>query len=482
MVSMNDPKNGALKPLLSTHMQALVQRIETSNTPGDLDGLFAYHIIENVSSFPLTWNVKSSPEDWLDKNSKHLGNYPVLSAAGYLLTHFPYSMTLALQKAFTDSLAKLRLRDPFPDDRVSFAYQPRAFLGIALGVHFLNEVDGAYRSWLIELLADKRCQSAAPYYTFLYHYIRHVLTQESQLIADIEQYTSLRDLAMLEWGVRHKALRLPDAHTELSSLPAKLLEICLLEDISMLDSSQAAVIWSAVYSSLTRMFSGYDIAQSVQNGFSDQKPVRTKEVVMDKVKVLFLAANPLGTDRLKLDEELRAIAEKVYASAYREHLQIESSWATRPDDLLQSLNRYRPHIVHFSGHGSPTGELILVDNTGLPKAIPAIALKALFTTLKDNIQVVILNACYSKVQAAAITEVINCVVGMNDSIGDEAAIIFAASFYRALGFGRSVKEAFEQGKVALLLEGIPEENTPELLNKAGINASEVFLVKRSGEK
>jgi len=30
---------------------------------------------------------------------------------------------------------------------------------------------------------------------------------------------------------------------------------------------------------------------------------------MDKIKVLFLAANPANTNRLKLDEEIRAITE-----------------------------------------------------------------------------------------------------------------------------------------------------------------------------
>ncbi len=235
-------------------------------------------------------------------------------------------------------------------------------------------------------------------------------------------------------------------------------------------------------SALTRMFSGYGAVRPVQNEPANIYPVFAKEGIMDKVKVLFLAANPLGTDRLKLDEEIRAITEKVYASEYREYLQVESSWAIRPDDLLQSLNRHRPHIVHFSGHGSQTGELILVDSIGSPKAVSTMALKALFTTLKDNIQVVILNACYSWSQATAITEVINCVVGMNNAIGEEAAIIFAASFYRALGFGRSVQEAFDQGKVALLLEGIPEENTPELLVRTGVNPSQIFLVEEPKEK
>jgi hypothetical protein len=65
---------------------------------------------------------------------------------------------------------------------------------------------------------------------------------------------------------------------------------------------------------------------------------------------------------------------------------------------------------------------------------------------------------------------------MSDAISDRAAIAFAASFYRALGFGRSVQEAFEQGKVSLGLEGIGEETIPDLLERDGIDAASVVLV------
>ena len=200
---------------------------------------------------------------------------------------------------------------------------------------------------------------------------------------------------------------------------------------------------------------------------------------MDQIKILFIAANPISTTRLQLDEEIRAVTEKIRASKHRDVLRLESIWAARPDDLLQSLNEHQPQIVHFSGHGSRVGEIQLVDNTsGEPKAVSTKALKALFTTLKDNIQVVLLNACYSRVQAEAIAEVIDCVIGMNDAIGYSVAIIFAASFYRAIGFGRSFQEAFDQGKTALLLEGNFEENTPELLLKTGVDPSKRFLIEK----
>jgi hypothetical protein len=197
---------------------------------------------------------------------------------------------------------------------------------------------------------------------------------------------------------------------------------------------------------------------------------------MDRMQVLFLAANPDGTAPLHLDEEIRAITAKIRAAEYRDALDLVSVWAIRPDDLLQALNQYKPRVVQFSGHGNPAGEIVLLDTNRAPKPVSVTALRSLFATLKDNIQLVVLNACYSEIQATAITEVIDCVVGMSDAVSDEAAITFIASFYRALGFGRSVQAAFDQGKVALLLDGLWEDTTPVLRTKVGVDPAQVFLV------
>src|SRR3954453_12447380 len=114
---------------------------------------------------------------------------------------------------------------------------------------------------------------------------------------------------------------------------------------------------------------------------------------MDKVKVLFLAANPAGTQLLQLDEEIRQITAKVRAAEYRDSLELISRWALRPDDLLQALLEVKPHVVHFSGHGSPAAQLILLDDQGKPKPVSQDALVNLFRILKDNVRVVVLNAC-----------------------------------------------------------------------------------------
>ncbi len=196
---------------------------------------------------------------------------------------------------------------------------------------------------------------------------------------------------------------------------------------------------------------------------------------MKKSRILFLGANPAGS-QLALDEESRAIEQKIRSTDQRDSLELITKWAVRPDDLLEYLNEYRPHVVHFSGHGTEEEQIILVDESRRAFPVSAAALKQLFTTLKDNIRVVVLNACYSRDQAEAIVEVIDCAIGMKQEIGDNAARAFAASFYRAVGYGHSVNDAFEQGKVALMLQGIPEETTPTLLVRAGVDADTLFLV------
>lgn len=197
---------------------------------------------------------------------------------------------------------------------------------------------------------------------------------------------------------------------------------------------------------------------------------------MTKIKVLFLAANPLETKQLQLDEEIREITRSIRESKHRDLLEIIPLFAVRTCDLLQGLLEHKPHIVHFSGHGSTVGELMVVENPGQAKPISKDALTSLFDTLRDNIRVVLLNACHTQIQADAISCSIDCTIGMNKAIGDRAAIVFAASFYGAIGFGRSLEEAFNIGKASLLLEGIPEHETPALSMRGDVKASEIVLI------
>ena len=85
--------------------------------------------------------------------------------------------------------------------------------------------------------------------------------------------------------------------------------------------------------------------------------------------------------------------------------------------------------------------------------------------MASQVSCVVLNACYSETQAKSIAKHIPFVIGMNQAIGDNAAIAFSVGFYKALGAGRSVKDAYEFACVEIQLEGIPEYLNPILLEK-----------------
>lgn len=197
----------------------------------------------------------------------------------------------------------------------------------------------------------------------------------------------------------------------------------------------------------------------------------------EQITVLFLAANPRDQPLLSLDEEVRSIGEMIRKSLHRDAVRLESRWALRPHDVLQALNEVRPRIIHFSGHGAATGELILQDDHGGSKLVTKEAMVQVMAVLGDGVELVFFNTCFSQAQAQRVTEHVPAAIGMSDTIGDEAARVFSSQFYSAIGFGRSVLNAFGQAKAALMLEGIPEEATPELYLRDGVDGDELGLVR-----
>ena len=192
------------------------------------------------------------------------------------------------------------------------------------------------------------------------------------------------------------------------------------------------------------------------------------------IKILFLGANPSDTTRLRLDEEVRGIDQALRLAQYRDRFDLIQQWAVRVGDLQGLLLRHQPHIVHFSGHGSEDGQILLEDNAGQAHPVSPRALSNTFAALNDNIRCIVLNACFSEIQAKALAENIDCVVGMSTEIGDEAAISFASAFYQALAYGRSVSTAFKLGCVQIDLESLDEQNTPQLLAQRADPAQVVF--------
>ena len=159
--------------------------------------------------------------------------------------------------------------------------------------------------------------------------------------------------------------------------------------------------------------------------------------------ILFLSANPKSTTSLRFSEEVRDIADGLRKAQKRDMFKIETRFAVRPRDIGEAMLQTKPHFVHFSGHGGGQKGLVLEDNNGEFKLVSTEALSDLFRLFSDTVECVLLNACYSEIQAEAISQNIDYVVGMSEAIDDTAAIEFAVGFYTALGADRTIEFAYE---------------------------------------
>lgn len=195
--------------------------------------------------------------------------------------------------------------------------------------------------------------------------------------------------------------------------------------------------------------------------------------MVDKTRVLFIAADPVDVDSSKLNEEIQEVEQHIRTPGFLEAFDLTSKWALRSQDLIQAFQDVRPDIVHISGHRCRMSEFVLEDARGIAKPVSESALTELFSHAKDNARLVLLNMCHSGHLAKAISNVIDCAIGINQRIDDKEAVVFSSQFYGALALGQSVRNSFEQGRTALMVDGIPEETTPMLFIRPGADALQI---------
>ena len=194
---------------------------------------------------------------------------------------------------------------------------------------------------------------------------------------------------------------------------------------------------------------------------------------MTKHTILFLAANPSRTDRRAFDQVAKAIHEELERGDCRDMFAFEARWAPEPLDLLRELRKLAPAVVHFSGRGDETGLIFHGRRDREDRLVSTEAFAQAFRAAGASVKLVILDACDSEAQAQALLAHVDCVIGMNGSIGDDAARAFAIGFYG--GLSEPVARAFEHGRAAIGLEGLPDGDRLRLRVRKGVDATRLIL-------
>lgn len=209
-----------------------------------------------------------------------------------------------------------------------------------------------------------------------------------------------------------------------------------------------------------------------------------RRILGKKTKILLLAANPQKTFVLELGKEFRTIKEGLQLGKYRGDFEIVQGEAVRAKDFLRLVLSEKPDIIHFSGHATTEG-IGLEDEHGAMQLVSGAVLAELLGQ-GENLQCVILNACYSDAQAQALTKVVPFVIGMKSTLRDEAAIRFSAGFYYALAEEVGIEKAFHYGVISINMENNKNYYPSRSLDMDRMEVEEladkpILLVNRNGE-
>jgi hypothetical protein len=171
-------------------------------------------------------------------------------------------------------------------------------------------------------------------------------------------------------------------------------------------------------------------------------PLRKQTAPQQIVRVLFLGATP--EDLAALELEYREIQEILDKDARFTFNHISDVML---DDLAGCFLRYRPHIVHFSGHADGDGNPMFRRRGNEKQAInPAALAKQARAGNPRSPLMLILNACMSFRQAEAIRNTVDALIVMSDRLQDSTARSFSRGFYYNLvQDGATLEDAFQGG-------------------------------------
>lgn len=266
--------------------------------------------------------------------------------------------------------------------------------------------------------------------------------------------------------------KISDSHKKIANLESKIskLDKDILNEEKKLSREEKKIEDKRLNEEKKRIRSSEKLSSQLQNSiysnevFQEQvvRDIEELKNIPEKIIILFISSNPKDQSSLRLDEEAREIEENIKKSKNRDSIEFKTIWATRPLDILDAINEHKPTIIHFSGHGTVDGSLVFEDLDGNSKFVTKDAILQVISGESDTVKLVFFNNCFSYIQAKEIMKNIDFAIGMSDAISDRAAIIFSSKFYSSIGFGNTVKKAFNHGISALMLEGISEEDTPRL--------------------
>ena len=246
MVSMS---NGLHSPIANLR-QLLITRLKKSLADSHLSGAVAQHILRADPTNPMVLGADYTTDEWIIGHPESVYTLPLLSATGYHLALPEMTKSQAAINNFRAGYDRLRQRQPFPSDAISFANWPLAFAGIVMGVKYCLQAEEREKElkWLSGILSDRRKRGTLTgMQDLLYGYVSYLITGQHITTLDLDHYPTLSEKALIYWAIRVGAAQPISALLQDSALQIAFLNDLLLEtDLSTIDDEHTPYLLCAL--------------------------------------------------------------------------------------------------------------------------------------------------------------------------------------------------------------------------------------------
>jgi len=187
----------------------------------------------------------------------------------------------------------------------------------------------------------------------------------------------------------------------------------------------------------------------------------------EPTRILIVSASPWNRESTTAEEEMSAI-QNIFPASFNAAYLVDYKSAAKVEDVHKRLIEFKPHILHFCGHGEEYGLYFLDDKGNAALVETEVLIELVTKSSPTKIQCVILNACDTEKIAESLVQQIEYVIGMRGAINGMAAVNFAKGFYTAINNGQKIPDAFNNGRLSMRLAnidnntGVPQLKTSHL--------------------
>ena len=202
------------------------------------------------------------------------------------------------------------------------------------------------------------------------------------------------------------------------------------------------------------------------------KPTNAKS----RTRIALLVTNPERRASLQTGIEARDIQRAIEGSVNWDSFDLRVVLEPTFGDLVDSLNRFNPDILHFSGHGGGSSLLLGNERAGQDggEVLDFEMAARLLDVTAPNVSLIVLAACDTVEGAECLLKPGRAIIAMSDSIDDEAACAFSERLYKSIVDGVSVTNSLAQAKLFLEQKGYEDALLPTLIFSNAQDASRVY--------